>query len=245
MKGLNSLDIRDTENGRWISIATANRVISSSLMEELSGVLRDPGSGLPTILTSSGERFFSPGLDLNQVGSLNRGGMESFMRSFQKLCLQIFSYPAPVIAALNGHALGGGCILAACCDFRIAATSARIGLTELNLDLPLPYPSQRIIEHLLGYAVTRRMVYQGLAYPAAEALELGWVDEVVEASDLAPVAEQWASELRQTSPRAFRISKKGLKQRLADELHLRLDSDISEFLDSWFSPEVQERLSQT
>ncbi len=235
----------ETESSRLVSLTLASRngVIDSTLLRALSRSLAARSDDRVVILTGSGKRFFCPGLDLEEVARLTRPRMKSFMESFQELCLQLYSHPAPTIAALNGHALAGGCILASCCDFRVARSGARIGLTDLNLDLPVPHACQRIIEQLLGYTASRNLFYQGLGYSAEEALGIGWLDRVVEPPQLGAAVEELAAGLARQSGRAFRIAKAGLKEELAARLRKRLSDDLEAFLEQWFSAEVQDRLT--
>ncbi len=225
------LSVDRTADTVELRLATPNGVLTRALLVQLRRLLAaQPGRAV--VLTGSGERFFSPGLDLNEVGELDRPSMAEFMRVFRECTLQLFLHPAATVCAVNGHALAGGFVLASCCDFRVGVSHARIGLTGLNRLLPLPEDSRRIVGQLLGDRAGREVLSTGSSFPSRKALQLGWLDRLVEPSELAAAAR---GQTRAPSPPPGRER----KQRLVDRLRKGQEQALEEFLDAWFSPAVQ------
>ncbi|MDI1442897.1 enoyl-CoA hydratase/isomerase family protein [Polyangium sp. 6x1] len=156
-----------------------NALSSAMMRHVLEGL--DKAAGAPVLVTGEGDAF-SAGLDLKEVLSLDAGGMVAFLRLLEQCMTTLYLYPGPTIAVVNGHAIAGGSVLAACCDVRIAIRkpTAKIGLNETALGLRFPprilsilrrrLPPQHIDEVLLG---------AGLFDPE-KAQRLGLVDEVAD-----------------------------------------------------------------
>ena len=123
--------------------------INPELVNDLSDAVKDvkeSGDVRGVILTSEDERFFSIGLDVPKLINEDREKFREFIRDFNLLCLEIYTLPKPVIAAVNGHATAGGYILALCCDYRFMAEGkSLIGLNEVKLGLTVPYLPMRIL----------------------------------------------------------------------------------------------------
>src|SRR5271155_1513252 len=126
--------------------------------------------------------MFSAGVDLIRVSSGGAAYVRAFLPALHRLCDAVFFHPKPVVAAINGHAIAGGCVLACCADRRIMArASGRIGVTELLVGVPFP----ALAFEILRFAVPRRhlpeFTFGGATYDTDAALQRGWVDEGVEA----------------------------------------------------------------
>jgi enoyl-CoA hydratase/carnithine racemase len=168
------------------------------------------------VLTGQG-RIFSAGVDLLQVASGGADYVRKFLPTLHRLYDAVFFHPRPVVAAINGHAIAGGCVLACCADRRIMARGGgRVGVTELLVGVPFPALAFEIVR----FAVPRRhlpeFTFGGATYDVDAALARGWVDEVVEADALAPRAVAAAQSLAGLSPAAFAQAKKQLRQDVAD-----------------------------
>jgi enoyl-CoA hydratase len=114
----------------WIGLSSANNTISSGLVEELNSALEkyvESPDSKALIIYGEGEKFFSPGLDLHEVSRFDHSEMSELMRAFTQLQLKLFTYPKPVMAMINGHALAGGFLLASCCDLRFGRKGIRDG----------------------------------------------------------------------------------------------------------------------
>ena len=152
--------------------------LGSNVMQAIVDGVRT-ADGRPILVTSTGDAF-SAGLDLKEVATLDRPGMERYLLLLDEVVDTLYGYPAPTVAAVNGHAIAGGCVIALCCDLRIAVNNprARIGLNEVARGLEFPpkilaLARQRIPAHAL-----QRVVLEGGLHDPATALALGLLDEM-------------------------------------------------------------------
>ncbi len=231
----------------WIELASRNNTVGSTLMTELEAALedhaRDPSAKV-LVLRGSGSKFFCPGLDLAEVATLKRPEMAEFMTRFRRLYRRLFAHPKPTLAALNGHAVAGGAILACCCDFRVAKAGVRIGLTELNQVVPIPYGSLRILERRIHPSSLREALFLGLNYAAEEASGWGWVDEVVGEDSFADRLTDRVERLRSQEGAVFAVMKAALVETPLREIEQHEDRAASIFLDCWFSDVTQARIQE-
>lgn len=164
------------------------------------------------IVTGAGEKAFVAGADITELGEKRRFDGEAYSRLCQESLNKVEFCPQPVIAAINGFALGGGCELIMACDIRIAAQSARIGVPEINLGIiPGAGGTQRIARILpKGYA--KLLVLTGDMIPAEEAFRIGLVDRVVSPENLAEETKSLAQKLAAKAPMALRLGKKAVNE---------------------------------
>ncbi len=156
------------------------------------------------ILTGAGEKSFVAGADINELAALTAAqGKEHALRG-QHVFDVIENLGKPVIAAINGYALGGGCELAMACTIRIAAETARLGQPEINLGIVPGYGGTQRLPRLVGKGVALDLLLTGRQITAAEALQIGLVNRVVPAADLMTEARRLANELSLKAPIAIR-----------------------------------------
>ncbi|MFO0948631.1 MAG: enoyl-CoA hydratase/isomerase family protein [Planctomycetota bacterium] len=195
-----------------------------------------------SIVITGATNVFSAGVDLLE---LTQGGAP-YVRRFLPLLSTVFqrllTYPKPVIAAVNGHAIAGGCILCLECDYRIMAYGpGKIGLTELPVGVPFP-PLVLEIVRLLAPSRFNRVVNLGLLFPAEEGLELGLVDEVVDPSILRERSMEIAHRLAEIPPGSFRLTKLAYRQRALDAAERANALFLDGCVDAWCSDEVQKAI---
>jgi len=204
------------EPGR-VALVTLDRPPANTLdrdfFEELVGVLdrlRTPDVRA-VVVTGTG-RFFSAGLDLFAVFADDPPGFDAFTERFDAGFAALFAFPKPVVAAVNGHAVAGGAVLAAAADVRIGAEgAARIGLTEILLGVPFPVSVLEIVRFACAGPHFVELLYHGRLYDPAAACARRLLDEVVPASDLLPRARAAAEELAERDPVAFGSIKRALR----------------------------------
>ena len=156
------------------------------------------------ILTGAGEKAFVAGADINELAvQTPAGGREHALKGQHVLDL-IENLGKPVIAAINGFALGGGCELAMACTLRVAADTARLGQPEINLGLIPGYAGTQRLSRLVGKGRALEMILTGAPISAAEAQRIGLVNRVVPAADLQAEARKLASQLATSAPVAVR-----------------------------------------
>ncbi|MBI4605187.1 MAG: enoyl-CoA hydratase/isomerase family protein [Planctomycetes bacterium] len=208
----------------------------AELEERLRALERDPPGAL--VLTASGGRFFSAGLDLTEVDRLERPAFEAFLDRFIGAVLWLFRFPRPVVAAVNGHAVAGGAILALAAERRIAARGpALFGLNEVQVGVPLPGPLFEVVRSALGAAQAAEVLLEGRNLDVDGALRAGFANEAVEPADLERRAVALAAKLERI-PRAAYGRMKALLRAEAEERIARAARD-DPFVDIWFSPEAR------
>ena len=162
--------------------------------------LKHDASIRAAIITGAGDKAFVAGADINElVAQPPVQGKEHALRG-QHVFDLIENMGKPVIAAINGYALGGGCELAMSCTLRIAADTARLGLPEINLGILPGYGGTQRLPRLVGKARALDLILTGRHIPASEALEIGLVNRVVPAADLMTSARTLAAELAAKAP---------------------------------------------
>lgn len=162
----------------------------------------DEGVGA-VVLTGSGEKAFVAGADIGEIAGLTAVQAEGFAVAGQALMFAIENLGKPVIAAVNGYALGGGCELAMACSFRLAAENAMLGLPETGLGIMPGYGGTQRLPRLVGRGRALELVLTGDMIDAATALQIGLVNKVLSADELMPAALKVAGKLAAKSPLAL------------------------------------------
>ena len=182
-----------------------NRRTMDELRECFEGIERDD-EVRAVILTGAGEKAFVGGADINELGVQTPvQGKETSVRG-QKILDLIEHLGKPVIAAINGYALGGGCELALACTIRIASENARVGQPEVKLGLIPGYAGTQRLPRLVGKGRALEMVLSGDPIGAAEAYRIGLVNQVVSAKDLIATAEKLAQKILANAPLAVKFA---------------------------------------
>jgi enoyl-CoA hydratase len=204
-----------------------NNALKHEMGEALDRVQRDDSIRV-LILTGAGDKAFCAGADIKERSGTDPtpAAFISAQRQTQALFGRIAALEKPAIAALNGVALGGGLEIALCCDIRIAAAGAKLGLPEVNLGvIPAGGGTQRL-PRLIGAARAKYMIMTGRTLTAAEALALGLVDEVVAAESLSQRAYDLAAGLAAKPPLALRFAKQVIDQGLQTDLGSGLEYEL-------------------
>jgi enoyl-CoA hydratase len=211
--------------------------LNPAVVEELSAAfeaLRGDGAARAVILTGSG-KFFSFGFDIPEFLSYTREEFARFLTSFTTLYRTLFSYPKPLVAALNGHAVAGGCMLALTADVAIVAEgSAKVSLNEIGFGSSVFAGSTEMLQFRSG-ARASEVLYSGAMYAPAEAQRRGLVSEVVAPESLLDRARAIAGDLAGKPAAAFASIKSLLRQPVADAMAAREAASIAEFVDIWYS----------
>lgn len=177
------------------------------------------------IITGAGDKIFSAGADLTQ--GFGDFGPVDFLKRGQDIWNKVEDLGKPVIAALNGHALGGGCELAMACHFRFIKKGARIGLTETNLGIMPGYGGTLRMVRLVGRSKALEIMLLGRQLEAEEALEIGLVDKVCEEGKLMDEALEFAEKLTKRPPLAVRAILKlvSMSPSISPEQHLKIERE--------------------
>ena len=185
------------------------------------------------------ERMFSAGVDLIRLSAGGAPYVRSFLPALHRLYDAVFHHPKPVVAAINGHAIAGGCVLACCADRRIAARDGgRIGVTELLVGVPFPALAFEIMRFATPPAFLAEVILSGATYPPDVALARRLIDEMVEPTELMPRAMAAAKMLATIPAATFAATKRQLRQPMIDRLsqhRQRIDAEVEKI---WAAPET-------
>jgi enoyl-CoA hydratase len=190
------------------------------------------------VLTGSGSSF-SAGVDLRRVLDGGRQYTAELLAALSRTFRAVFDHPRPTVAAVNGHAIAGGCVLALACDLRLMS-AGRIGLAELAVGVPFPTAALEIVAHALG-ARAGRVVLGAESVDPERALALGMVDELTDPGELLPRALALATELAARSPESYRLAKMQL-HRAANAAMDGTPGDDAAVLAGWTSDDTLRRI---
>lgn len=202
--------------------------------------LRD-GAAKAVVLTGQG-RIFSAGVDLIRVSDGGADYIRRFLPALHRLYDAVFFHPKPVVAAINGHAIAGGCVLALCADRRVMAKEGgTIGVTELLVGVPFPALAFEIMRHATPPAFFNETILSGATFPPEVALHRQWVNALAEPGAVVEDAVALAQELALLSPPAFAPTKAQIRQPVSERVarSARLDAEIT---DIWCAPEALTRI---
>lgn len=193
----------------------------------------------PVVLTGAG-KCFSAGVDLRAMADGGAQYVERFVAALSEAFLAVFDHPAPVIAAINGHAIAGGCVFAMCADIRLMSAGT-IGLTELAVGVPFPVAALEICRHAMGTSATRAAL-QPAAVDVDTASARHWIDEVVPQSELLGRASALARELGQHSPVAYAHTKQQLHRTVRAAIDAGADIE-AQVRASWLNEDTRTRIT--
>jgi enoyl-CoA hydratase/carnithine racemase len=214
------------------------------LAEAIRGAKDDPDTH-SVVLASSNDKFFSIGFDIPRLYRLSREDFETFYRRFNQTCLDLYTTPKPTVAAITGHAIAGGCILALCCDYRLIADGKKLmGLNEIKLGVPVPYLGDCVLRALVGDRKARDIMEIGDFFPAEKALEMGLVDQVLPLEKVSSASIERARMLGESPPKALRVIKQNRVEPIEAQFAACLDRKIETFLDCWYSADARDRLKE-
>jgi enoyl-CoA hydratase len=222
--------------------APGKNALGSELMRSIRRELAAAG-GEAVVLTGAGDAF-SAGLNLKEVAALDAPGMRQFLELLEEMVLDLFNYPGPTLALVNGHAIAGGCVVALTCDYRIAASTSgiRIGLNEVALGLRFPPRVLRLAQARIPAGHLERVLLGAGLMPPAEARELGLIDEVADAADASRIAGERLAALDRHPRHAYAATKHALRAGLLDVPADERARWYEESLPLWTAPELKERI---
>jgi enoyl-CoA hydratase len=205
--------------------------LSQGLLVELTRTFAALFSDAPRaiILTGSGPKAFSAGADIEEMGRMSTAEAKARADTGQALCNAIESFPCPVIAAVSGFALGGGCELALACDFIYASERARFGQPEVNLGVIPGFGGTQRLARRVGIGRARELVYSGAIIDATKALAIGLVNEVVPPDDLLPRVRAVAEVIAQKAPLAVAQAKRVILRGVPGDMALANELEAQAF----------------
>jgi enoyl-CoA hydratase len=232
----------ETADNDGIAVLTLNHgpvnALDLELLTAVPETLAAVADARAVVLTGSG-RSFSAGVDLKRIVDGGPPYVEEFLSALSLAMIALFDHPKPVVAAVNGHALAGGCVLAAACDLRLMS-GGTIGLAELAAGVPFPTVPLEIMRHAVGPALDAMVLGAGRMTPD-QATSIGLVHEVVEPDQLLAAALRRADGLCGAPPDVYALAKHQLHRPARERIDADRPSDDPRVLEIWSS----ERTSQT
>lgn len=195
------------------------------------------------IITGSGEKAFVAGADIAYMHTLDVLAARRFALLGQKVFAGIENLPQPVIAAVNGFALGGGCELALACDMRFASDKAKFGQPEVNLGVLPGFAGTQRLPRLIGKGLANELLFTGNIIDAAEACRIGLVNRVVAAEELLPLCREVAEKIASRGPLAVRLCKDVVNSGVEMDLARACQYEADQFALCFASTEQQEGMS--
>ena len=203
------------EKSEGVATITINRpealnAFSAEVVSEILQAIEDvkaDESVRVVVLTGAGERAFSAGADIKAMKGMNALKARELSQMGERLCSALENLEKPVIAAINGYALGGGLEVAMACDIRLASENARMGQTEINIGLIPGWGGTQRLTRLIGATKAKELIFTGKMIDAKTAEQLGLVNMVVPQDKFRETVRQFALELAQKAPVALKVAK--------------------------------------
>ena len=231
-----------------VATVTVNRpkalnALNGETLEELLGCFQELGkdeSVRAVIITGSGEKAFVAGADIAFMEKLDALTARRFALLGQHVLNTIENLPQPVIAAINGFALGGGCELALACDIRLASDNAKFGQPEVNLGVLPGFAGTQRLPRLIGKGPAAELLYTGNMIDAAEAFRLGIANRVVPQDQLLPTCREMAEKIASRGPVAVRLCKDAVNSGMEMDLARACQYEADQFALCFTSVEQKE-----
>ena len=208
-----------------VGIVTINRpkalnALNSQVLEEIEAAFKaiDLDAVRAVILTGAGEKSFVAGADIGEMSTLTKAEGEAFGKKGNDVFRMIETFPIPVIAAVNGFALGGGCEISMSCDIRICSENAVFGQPEVGLGITPGFGGTQRLARLVGPGMAKQMIYTARNIKADEAFRIGLVNAVYPQEELMAAAKKMAAGIAKNAPIAVRACKKAITDGLEADM---------------------------
>jgi enoyl-CoA hydratase len=207
--------------------------LSTAFCDALVASVRDASAARAIVITGKGH-IFSAGVDLPLLLDSGPTYAREFLPALHRLYETVFFHPKPIVAAINGHAVAGGCVLACASDRRVMATGGgRIGVTELLVGVPFPSLAFEIMRYVTAPQFFPSVIFDGATFEPPHAIERGLIDETLEPDAVMGQAIAAAEKLAAQSPPAFALTKKQMRQPVAERTAANDHSYGADVTDLW------------
>ena len=226
-------EVKDMVATITINRPKALNALNSQVLEELDAALDavDLNTVRCLILTGAGDKSFVAGADIGEMSTLTKAEGEAFGKKGNDVFRKLETFPIPVIAAINGFALGGGCEISMSCDIRICSENAIFGQPEAGLGITPGFGGTQRLARLVSPGMAKQLIYSARNIKADEAYRIGLVNAVYPAEELIPQAEKLASSIAMNAPIAVRNCKKAINDGLQTDMDRALVIDAKLFGD--------------
>ncbi len=212
-----------------IAVITINRpealnALNSQVLDDLGAAFDsiDVNAVRAVVLTGAGDKSFVAGADIGEMSTLSKAEGEAFGKKGNDVFRKIEEFPIPVIAAVNGFALGGGCEISMSCDIRICSENAMFGQPEVGLGITPGFGGTQRLARLIGAGMAKQLIYTARNIKADEAYRIGLVNAVYPQEELLAAAEKMASQIAANAPIAVRACKKAINDGLQTDIDAAL-----------------------
>jgi 3,2-trans-enoyl-CoA isomerase len=226
-----------------LALITLNRGKSNALNGEMITELTDMlynianDDNIGGVIITGRDNFFSAGLDLIELYNYNEEEAKSFWKLFLNFTAKITAFSKPLVAAINGHAPAGGCVLALACDARIMAEGKFIiGLNEVPVGIIVPESIFELYSFWLGKAHASRSLLEGRLFSPEEALQIGLIDEMVNPASIMTAAERKIRKYMSLEPNTWQQSKLNIRRELIAATSADQSATLETMLAQWWSP---------
>lgn len=233
-----------------VGIITINRpkalnALNSAVLDELNQTLDavDQNEIRCLILTGAGEKSFVAGADIGEMSTLTKAEGEAFGKKGNDVFRKLETFPIPVIAAVNGFALGGGCEISMSCDIRICSENAVFGQPEVGLGITPGFGGTQRLARIVGMGRAKEIIYTASNIKADEAYRIGLVNKVVPQEELMAAAQKMASKIASNAPVAVRLSKKAINEGLQVDMDKAIVIEEHAFGDCFATEDQKEGMS--
>ena len=236
-----------------LAVLRMDKARGNAIDAPFAGEIRDAARALAgdtsvtgVLLASANPKLFSPGLDLVTLVDYDRPALEKFMLLFADMLYALYELPKPVVAAVSGHAVAGGAILAMTADTRVLRRGAvQIGLNEVKVGVPLPWSVTLLLRATVPPNSLSRIALLGRNFADEEAVAIGLVDQLAEADGFEDFCLARLQEFAEKDAPALSRTKTYLREQVLRDMRAHERERMPEWLDCWFSPGTQERIRAT
>lgn len=228
--------------------ASANAIDPAFVEDLIAATTRVAGDPAVrgVLLCSAHPKVFCPGLDLRVLFEFDRGTMGAFMTRFSAAVVNLYALRKPVVAALSGHAVAGGCVIALACDLRVLKRGgAQIGLNEVKVGVPLPWSVALLLEANVAPTALTRVALLGNNFADEDALAVGLVDALADAEGFEETCLAKLRELCERDAFSYGVTKSYLRARATAAMRELEPELLPEWLDGWFQPSTRDRIQKT
>ena len=209
------------EQDGFVGVVTINRpkalnALNSEVLKEIEATFDaiDLDATRAVVLTGAGDKSFVAGADIGEMSTLTKAEGEAFVKKGNDVFRMIETFPIPVIAAVNGFALGGGCEISMSCDIRICSENAVFGQPEVGLGITPGFGGTQRLARLVGAGMAKQLIYTARNIKADEAYRIGLVNAVYPQEELMPAAKKMAAGIAKNAPIAVRHCKQAINEGL-------------------------------
>ncbi len=240
--------LKISDSGDTASLRMAHGKVNAIDMEmcrELLRALDELASAKCKVVVLAGnEGVFSAGVDLKRWLAEGTDYVEPFLAALEDVFRAVLSFPKPIIAQVQGHAIAGGCMLACACDYRLIGPQSRIGIPELRIGVPLPMTAIEIVRMVAAPQAFQRIVNVGATFVGQQAVDVGLADEVATNEQMAARTSEITSAYMSVPLTAFQLTKQQIRLPVLRQIDANRQALLGPYIELWKSPSTRASVAQ-